>query len=262
VLDGHDAQAVAQAEQSMEQASKAIAEAAPSMRSPAPGPNDLTLATLIEQGEQAIKQGQFADAKALFGAALHLSKSRPDSDLLRHDPYLIQRLVLATYKALQPDELSALNEAIELLTPLAPEDSNDPETVGLAGAIEKWLFDKGQGADHLDRAIWYYGRGYCLRNDWYNGINLAYLLTVRIDTPLDWEQQFWCLATKAEVHCGLGELEAYEQTRAEAQTLKQADWMMATFDGQIGRLRPLLEKHGHLLNPPWSGGTTVGPATA
>jgi hypothetical protein len=314
-LGGQAAQAVAQAGRSLEQAGQAIAEAATNMRTPTPGAKDPTLAMLIEQGEQAIKQDRFADAKALFGAALHLSTSGPESVLLQHNPYLIQRLVLATYKAKQPDELSALQEAMERLAPLDPEDSNDPETVGLAGAIKKRFFDKGQGAEHLDRAIWYYGRGYYLRNDWYNGINLAYLLNVRPDTPLDatpeeqvadlvWanrlrravlalcerelqairaregrlgakpdqlkaeqqardgEQQFWCLATKAEAHFGLGELDAYEQTRAEAQAIDHADWMMVTFDAQIGRLRALLEKHGHLLNPPWSGGATVGPTTA
>jgi MAP3K TRAFs-binding domain len=96
--------------------------------------------------------------------------------------------VLATYKAKQPDELSAPNEAMELLAPLAPEDANDPETVGLAGAIEKRLFDKGQGTGHLDRAIWYYRRGYYLRNDWYNRINLAYLLVVGAKTLMKQQQ--------------------------------------------------------------------------
>jgi hypothetical protein len=215
--------------------------------------------------------------------------------------------VLATYKAKQPDEVVALNKALEELAPLAPEDSNDPETVGLAGAIEKRLFDKDHGVEHLNRAIGYYGRGYYLRNDWYNGINLAYLLNVRAETPLDatdheriadlvWanrirrdvltlcdrelaqirerekhaaadqdglvqeqrardqEQEFWCLATKAEAHFGLGEIDAYARTRAEAQRLNPAPakWMMTTFDDQIGRLKNLLEKHGHLLNPPWA----------
>jgi hypothetical protein len=72
----------------------------------------------------------------------------------------------------------------------------------------------------------------------------------------DGEQQFWCLATKAEAHFGLGELEAYEKTRAEAQALEHADWMIATFDAQIDRLQTLLGRHGHLLNPPWPGGVT------
>ncbi|MGZ8211155.1 MAG: tetratricopeptide repeat-containing protein, partial [Burkholderiales bacterium] len=175
-----------------------------------------------------------------------------------------------------------------------------PETVGLAGAVEKRLFDKGEGVDHLARAIFYYGRGYYLRNDRYNGINLAYLLNVRTDTALDandheriadlvwanrlrrevlslcekelteigereqrsqgaegemvadqraWElgEKFWCLATKAEAHFGLGETAAYEQARAAAHALPVADWMRASLDEQVERLKRLLDKHGHLL---------------
>jgi hypothetical protein len=128
VLGRHAAQAVVQAGQSLEQAGKAIAVAAANLHTTEPGPKDPTLATLIAQGEPAIKHDRFVDAKALFAAALQLSKSGPESDLLRHDPYLIQRLVLATHQAKQPGELSGLNEAMELLAPPAPEDSNDPES--------------------------------------------------------------------------------------------------------------------------------------
>lgn len=299
-LGGQAAQAVTQAGQALEQAGEAIAEVSNNLREAEPAPQDPTLATLIAQGEQAIKNSQFPTAKAVFADALQLGKGKPNGGAILHDPYLIQRLVLATYKAKQPDELSALNEALKVLARLTPEDSNDPETVGLAGAIEKRLFDKDQGAEHLNRAIWYYGRGYYLRNDWYNGINLAYLLNVRTDTPLDatkeeriadlvwanrlrrevltlceknlheiqgregratakpdeiskdqqardWEQKFWCLATKAEAYFGLGDVEAYERTQSEALALDPATWMLSTFEDQITRLRKLLEKHGHLL---------------
>src|SRR5262249_34410470 len=167
------------------QAGQAIAELATNVQTLEPAPKDATLAMLIEQGEQAIKNDQFPAAKALFMAALQLCQGKPDIGAITHDPYLIQPLVLATYKARQPDELAALKEALQILDKLAPQDSNDPETVGLAGAIEKRLFDKGQGEEHLNHAIWYYARGYFLRNDWYNGINLAYLLNVRTDTGLD-----------------------------------------------------------------------------
>lgn len=270
-----------------------------------------TLSMLIEQGETAIKRSQFQHAKVFFSHALEVFKdSRGGPHLVEHkDPYLLQRLVLATYKAKEPDEISALREAMKLLvTHLNLLDSNDPETVGLGGAIEKRLFERGQGEDHLNSAIWFYGRGYYLRNDRYHGINLAYLLNVRTDTPLDekqtekiadlvvanrirrevlklcahelqeiregeqrraangsrdelqtsedarqWEQKFWCLATMAEAYIGLGEYENYETTRAEALALKPAAWMMESFDGQVDRLRPLLVKHGHLLDPPWPG---------
>ncbi len=272
---------------------------------PKPGPQDKTLSVLVEQGEQALQTNSFTEAKALFSLAIKLSQGGGvhAGSVVRHDPYLTQRLVLATYKDKQPDELSALREAKERLALLDPEESNDPETVGLAGAIEKRLFDKGQGAEHLDQAIRYYGRGYYLRTDRYNGINLAYLLNVRTDTPLDstdaekiadlvganrlrrevvalcekeWaeiqarearieearpdelsqaltardkEQKFWCLVSEAEARFGLGEIEEYERLRSQAQILSSARWMMTTFDEQIGRLRDLLAKHGHLLSP-------------
>jgi hypothetical protein len=119
------------------------------------------------QGEQAITESRFDTAKALFGAALQLGKpgGQAEGAALLHDPYLHQLLVLATYKAKQPNEGGALDEALRLLAPLQPEVSNDPETVGLAGAIEKRLFDQGRGAEHLNRAIRYYRRGYYLRDE-------------------------------------------------------------------------------------------------
>lgn len=181
------AEAFALAGEALVATSKAAVDKAESTRGPG---GDQTLSRLVELGEQAIKAGDFAGAKALFGGAVSTLKpaqSKGDPAPLV-DPYLIQRLALATYKAGRPDDTSAVQafqEALRVLEPLKPETSNDPETVGLAGAIEKRLFDKGQGEDHLVRAIRYYSRGYYLRDDYYNGINLAYLLSVRADTPLD-----------------------------------------------------------------------------
>lgn len=268
-----------------------------------------TLSTLIEQGEDAIKAGEFITARELFALALKLYKASAGGNqaVMHEDPYLLQRLVLATYKAKQPDEIAALNEAMELLTSrLGIEESNDPETVGLGGAVEKRLYDKGQGADHLERAIRFYGRGYHLRSDRYNGINLAYLMNVRTASPLDEKDtekiadlvfanrlrrrvlefcerdlrniaegekraagvescqlqedqrahlaydKFWCLATKSEAHFGLGEMAEYQKTRAEAQALGAAEWMLESSDQQIARLKDLLVQHGHLLDPPWT----------
>ena len=176
-----------QVERAIQQVADAAAHAADgSKAAPAPGPDNQTLAALMAQGESALRSSNFVTAKAMFAAALQLGRpgaTAADATLLGN-PYLQQRLVLATYKAEQPDEASALDEALRLLEPLQPEVSNDPETMGLAGAVEKRLFDQGRGAEHLDRAVRYYGRGYYLRDDSYNGINLAYLLTLRADTPL------------------------------------------------------------------------------
>jgi hypothetical protein len=149
-----------------------------------PGRQD-TLAMTIEQGEEAIAHGRFGEAKRLFSLATRFCRSDSKGAPVCHDPYLVQRLVLATYKAKEPDERKSLNEALSLLSPLNPKESNDPEVVGLAGAIEKRLFDQSEGIDHLNRAIRFYERGFYLRSDRYNGINLAYVLNMRAGSPLD-----------------------------------------------------------------------------
>jgi hypothetical protein len=309
------ADAVAQAGKALERAGDAIVQAGGGIPSAEPGPNEKTLATLIEQGERAIAESRFLEAKTIFSLALQLchgADEPSDSTASVHaDPYLIQRLALATYKAKQPDEIAALDDALRLLaSKLNLSQSNDPETVGLAGAIEKRLFDKGQGAEHLNRAIGFYSRGYYLRNDRYNGINLAYVLNVRMDSALDstkeeriadfiWanrirrevlglceqerqeirereqrvgsnsdqvkrdqeardrEQKFWCLATEAEAHLGLGQFDAYEKTVAEVQTIPHATWMVETMKQQIERLSNLLEKHGDLVQPAWQKPTAT-----
>ncbi len=279
--------------------------------------DETSLSQLIEDGEQAIKDSEFSSARKNFAKALDLTrKSQCDQggNLPPQNPYLIQRLALATYESKKPDPISALNEALKLLESLNLRDSNDPETVGIAGAIEKRLYELGQGADHLATAIKYYERGYVLRNDYYNGgINLAYLMNLRADSPLDptdadriadmiyanrtrrevlqicdtelkaisdrecqqaagpttrsldplkaelkhseWERKFWCMATKAEAHFGLGGMDQYEAAKAAAYAMQPppADLMKGTFDQQIGRLSLLLTKLGGLLTPPWPG---------
>ena len=281
-----------------------------------PATQDPTLAVLIQQGEQAIANDQFVQAKVLFTTALNVASTGAGRDgAVAHDPYLIQRLVLSTYKSKQPNHVEALREAKELLKVLGPEDSNDPETVGLAGAIEKRLFEEGQGLEHLKRAIWCYGRGYYMRNDWYNAINLAYLLNVRADSAMngsdkeciadlvwanrirrdvvelcdqelaaicarearmkagtgelqselkarDRDQKFWCLATKAEANFGLGDFDAYASARSEAVAASHPKWMVQSLDGQIEKLRQLLTRRGHLLDPPWREPPSMAVAQA
>lgn len=275
---------------------------------PAPADNNQTLAMLIRLGEEAIQGSDFDSAKSFFTSALKIGPKTELSGDVPQDHYLIQRLVLATYKAKKPDAVSALHEALELLGQLNIKETNDPETVGLAGAIEKKLFEEKQGDEHLNRSVRYYHRGYLLRDDQYNGINLAYLLNLRaassiysaneekitdtvwasrvrreiiplcqqeLDTIQDQldrmekriddvdtatrieidkllENQFWCLATKAEAYFGLGQLEAYEEARSSLYTLKSspqlarftqfapAQWMLNSFTDQISKLQQAL----------------------
>ncbi len=143
-----------------------------------------TLALLVKQGEEAIHNRNFELAKSLFNSTIEISKSNSPDSTLSYNPYLIQRLALATYKAKQPDEISALLSAINILNQLDLSHTNDTETVALAGKIEKRLHNYGEGDDHLRNAITYFERAYYLLSNRYHGINLAYLINLRVDSKI------------------------------------------------------------------------------
>jgi tetratricopeptide (TPR) repeat protein len=95
------------------------------------------------------------------------------------DPFVVQQLALATYKSESPDKIAALKAAAGILESLQPRLAGDAETVGLWGAIHKRLWDARHSNADLDEAIRSYERGSQLKNDYYNGINLAFLFDVR-----------------------------------------------------------------------------------
>lgn len=164
----------------------AVAATAPG----ADGPDDgVSYSEWMQEVDKAQEAGDFATAKVLLAQLRKKMKEasrkaaqpgeRAETKERPEDPSILQRLALATYKSKLPTPQAALEEARELLATLHPETSNDTETLGLWGAVHKRLWElAGNGAD-LDEAVRGYERGFYLRNDYYNGINLAYLLNVR-----------------------------------------------------------------------------------
>lgn len=128
------------------------------------------LAGYIRTGQQALQASRAAEASQAFAEA---AKIKPD------EPYLLQQLALSTYKAEQPSRLESLLRAWTILAPLSPDNSNDPETLGLAGAIRKRLHEATNDFEQLNLAIRYYGRGFEVARDYYNGENLATLFDRR-----------------------------------------------------------------------------------
>jgi hypothetical protein len=108
-----------------------------------------------------------------LGLLNRLKTMQPD------DPYILQQLALATYKFEQPDKKAALIKAQGILSKLGPQTSSDAETVSLWGAIHKRLWQVGQNRDDLDCSIDAYQRSFCIKDDYHNGINYAFLLNVR-----------------------------------------------------------------------------------
>jgi tetratricopeptide (TPR) repeat protein len=238
----------------------------------APGStNNPTLSILTQQAEQALQEENFIEAKALFAG---LQKRMPN------DVSVVHKLTLATYKAKLPTEVEALKEARKLLEGLNPSESTDTETLGLLQAVHKRLWNLTGDRSYLDQAIWSSEKGFYLKNDYYNGINLAFLYNVRASisegpdavtdfvlaqrtrrrvvdicqallhqtktdvTPkrVNRDATYWALATLAEAWTGLGD-EAKSQNylnQALALDPPPAKWMIEGPREQLNQLRVLL----------------------
>ena len=142
------------------------------------------LSLIIQQGEAALAASNFEKAKTLFASAVEIGKDEKEPAVSASDPYLIRSLALATSKTEKPNKVAALKAGLRLLEQLDLKHTNDPETVSMAGSIEKKLYEEGGGEEHLSSAILYFQRGYFLLNNRYNGINLAYTLNCRAASPL------------------------------------------------------------------------------
>jgi hypothetical protein len=157
----------------------AAIDRAKAAQTPQKASENLGVATslLIQEAEDAIEVKEFAKAKQLFETVRTLSGEKNDS-------YIIHRLAFCTYKAALPDTVSSLYQSLDLLNSINLAHTNDAETVSLAGAVEKKLYEVGEGNQHLENAILYYQRSYYLLNNRYNGINLALTLLYRASSSI------------------------------------------------------------------------------
>lgn len=225
-------------------------------------PPDETLSELTVQADAAITEGRFEAARTLYAAA---------RELRANDAYLVQRLALATYKCATPTPVEALRLARGILLELSPEVSNDPETLGLWGAVHKRLWSELGERQHLDTAILAYERGFDIRTDYYNGINLAYLFNVRARVSLPAEQiadfvtaervrrrvipicedalrtgvkaqvdRYWLKATLTEAYLGIGDAAVAQEWQVAVDQESVADWMRESTGRQLAALRELL----------------------
>ena len=234
----------------------------------------LAFSHLLERAQEAREKENFELAKELFTQLYALNQS---------DNYIVQQLALATYKCPQADEAAktaALIEAHGILEKnLEPTTTNDPETLGLWGAIHKRLWDLNQKPDDLDTAIWAYERGFYLKRDYYNGINYAFVLNCRaaqqsdedekiadrilakrvrkkvlglVETaeqklpkgedgePVDAAEAYWIAATRLEALHGLGEADQLKKESEKLFAKAPEEWMPSSTEQQLSKLEELL----------------------
>lgn len=236
-----------------------------------------TFATLMAEAMRAKGSEDFERAREVLQKVRDAQRTRPD-------PYVVQQLTLAIYKSKKPDAKRALLDAKDVLQELNPEQSNDPETLGLWGAIHKRLaelprdqLDDQARSGALESALAAYRKGFILRDDYYNGINYAFLLDLRAseetgderiadrvearrvrervaqrsrqilaegfrhlqDPAREAEERFWVRATLVEALVGSAAPEAEaELAQLKGDGAPQA-WMMDSLSEQLTKLRGL-----------------------
>lgn len=156
-------------------------------------PPDQSYAAQLDKALAAKAASDFVAAEKILREIYDAQTSVVDSTEARMArPRVIQELALATYKAAEKRAaqegpqvaLEGYDRALELLKQLDPDHTTDPETLGLWAAVHKRLAESDHRTDiqrtlDLNTAIAASERGYLIRQDYYTGVNLAYLLDYR-----------------------------------------------------------------------------------
>jgi hypothetical protein len=263
-----------------------------------------SLASVIDAAEAAKKNKEFAEAIRLFGRAIAMqTEGTTDKKPKKPDLFLAQRLALVTYKGGEtPDSdgnidtqaaIAALNQAEDILAKYcAPKISTDPETLGLSGAINKRLFEVTGDPAYLDRAIDYYERGFYVKQDYYSGINVAYMYTQkanmlpdRFDAIVNYghanmirkrvaeicneliedEESFasrgdkeWVYTTLAEAYQGLS-LTSDEERLGRKIDGEASEFAKATYQEQKAKLGKAMDEFKRRVRPDELSATPAGP---
>lgn len=191
---------------------------------------------------------------------------RKACDKIENDSYFVQQLALCTYKSKTPTEKIALQDALSIIAQLEPDGrtTNDPETLGITGAIYKrlWMLDKDE-MEYLDRAIKYYEKGFAINSDYYTGENYALCLDLKgvhinddeekiycklearktrrkiieIIKNLELDSDFlirsdlkWIYATLANCHLALNNIDDFENNEALFLGKSPLDWELETYN--------------------------------
>ena len=231
-----------------------------------------SVSEILVESEEARKKNDFEKAIELLNEA---------RSLLPRNDFIIQKLSLATYKSKLPSVGTALFNAEIILSILKPEKTTDPETLGLSGAINKRLFEEYSDIKYLERSLWFYSRGFYIKQDYYNGINTAFLYTLKSSLDEDQFQAYanfgqgieirkkvielcqqiisevnfklredkeWIYLTIAEAFFGIGDEKKENEFLNLAKEIQQGEFALNSYYEQ----RDKIEKSITLFNNKWN----------
>jgi MAP3K TRAFs-binding domain len=139
---------------------------------------------LSEKAKMLKANNEFENAATYWSKA---SQIMPDED------YFIQQQALCTYKSEHPSKETSLTSALAIISKIYNNDeTNDPETLGLVGAIYKRLYETNNDIETLKLAINAYKRGYVVSNNYYTGENYAACLDLLSHKSTDSDEVTYC----------------------------------------------------------------------
>jgi len=139
---------------------------------------------VVEKAKAKMSEGDFESAAKYWDKA---HQNAPN------EPYFIQQKALSVYKSKVPSPTTALTDALNIISELSPDEAstNDPETLGITGAIYKNQWFLSGDIASLERAITYYGKCFNIRNDYYTGENYALCLDMKSNKSEDPEEKIY-----------------------------------------------------------------------
>jgi hypothetical protein len=185
---------------------------------------------IAEKAKNHMLSDEFVEAARLWEKA---SETVPSED------YFLQQQALAIYKSKQPSEATALADALRIIEKLAPDgESNDPETLGLTGAIYKRMWLSNSDIECLKRAIKYYEKGFQIRNDYYTGENYALCLDMMSAAEENDKEKIYYLvcAEKAREKI-IKSLADIEESAIAGDVSTESKWAIATLSNCYYGLR-------------------------
>lgn len=175
---------------------------------------------IAEQAKEYMREGNFIEAAKLWGKA---------SEKIPSESFFVQQQALAVYKSKNPSELMALSDGLRIIESLDPDgDTNDPETLGITGAIYKRMWALNNDKASLERAIHYYEKGFKIRNDYYTGENYALCLNIMASIEAAEDEKTYNTVAATKVRKEI--IKSLEEIVNDSEEIERADkkWVYAT----------------------------------
>lgn len=221
---------------------------------------------IVEKAKNCMKENKFSDAGKYWEKAYNR---------IPNEPYFIQQRALSVYKSKEPSEQTALIDALQIIEELEPDGrTNDPETLGITGAIYKQLWITQKDIGSLDRAIKYYGKCFKIRNDYYTGENYALCLNLKAQEEKDPNEKIyaevsarkvresiietlseiiefdgvetrvdkqWIYATLSQCYMAIGEKDLHKTYEQKFLNEDLLDWEIETYDKNLKLLKSIIK---------------------